>query len=89
MYADNLTHYLTAKKSEDLIVALQLDVDWVAEWLDNNKLFLNVKKTKLLVMGNVQSLTDFEYIVIKLQGKLDDRVDKIKYLGATQDEKFS
>ena len=31
MYADNLTLYLTAKKSEDLIVALQLDVDRVAE----------------------------------------------------------
>ena len=64
-------------------------MDRVAKWLDINKLLLNVKKTKLLVVGNGQRLADFEDVVIKLHGKLVDRVDKITYLGVKLDEKFS
>lgn len=63
MYADDITIYFPARNSQDLNIALQNDVDRVADWLNSKKFCLNTNKTKLLLIGNSHRLSDFQDIL--------------------------
>ena len=61
----------------------------ICTWYCENKLTLNVKKTKLMLTGIKNTLSTFENFEFKYDGVVIDRVKSFKYLGVTTDEKWS
>ena len=58
---------------------LNNDMSIVKTWLDENKLTLNVKKTKNMLIGQKKLLNEADYIDVRLY--MDSRVGEFKYLG--------
>ena len=54
MYADDTTVYFCSKEISDLIPTINDDLAKVAEWCINNKLVINTKKTKSMILCNHQ-----------------------------------
>ena len=52
MYADDTSLTLSAYDPTTLEEKLHRDLDKVQKWLKSNKLTLNVKKTKYMIIGN-------------------------------------
>ena len=52
MYADDTSLTLSAYDPTTLEEKLNKDLDEVQKWLKSNKLTLNVKKTKYMIIGN-------------------------------------
>ena len=79
MYADDLLLHREINHAEDYL-KLQQDVDKIANWVDVNKLTLNSKKCKYMIVSrrrgkSVPSCTPY------LNGQPLDRVSQYKYLG--------
>ena len=58
----------------------------VYQWLLNNNLFLNVKKTECLLFGTAPRLSKVEDFTIVVGNSVLRRVAEFKYLGAVLDE---
>lgn len=68
---------------------LQNDLNYVEQWLQENKLVLNQIKTKWMLFGTRQKLEHSSDIAIQSQGQKIERVSSICYLGVTLDEHLS
>ena len=66
-------------------VSLQIDLDSnlnrIAQWFNRNKLTLNIKKTKLMLLGTTKNLDKFKNVSLKYNNNEIKRVDSFKYLG--------
>ncbi len=52
MYADDCTIHVSAEKSQDLNKILQEEQMLVSEWVSENRLKLNISKTKTMLVGS-------------------------------------
>lgn len=52
MYADDMSLTFSADNRATLEEKLNEDINGVQKWLQSNKLTLNVKKTKYMIMGS-------------------------------------
>ena len=90
MYADDTTLYVSGTCLDDNIIQtrLQHDVNALKQWIKENKLHLNVDKTKLMIIGSKQRLHSInaESIHILYDGKEIERCTSIKCLGIIIDE---
>ena len=57
----------------------------VKTWLDENKLTLNVNKTKSMLIGNKMLLNEADYLDVRLDMDSVDQVGEFKYLGVWLD----
>ena len=64
---------------------LNNDMEIVKTWLDENKLTLNVKKTKNMLIGNKKLLNEADYLDIRLDMDSIEQVGEFKYLGVWLD----
>ena len=69
---------------------LQHDLDNVANWCKGNKLSINIKKTKSMIVGTRSMVKKHRATPrLKISGKQIDYVHQYKYLGVTIDEILS
>ena len=57
----------------------------VKTWRDENKLTLNVKKTKSMLIGNKKLLNEADYLDVRLYMDSIEQVGEFKYLGVWLD----
>ena len=90
LYADDTVLVISDPDIYTAYMHLQSDLDNVANWCKGNKLSINVKKTKGMVLGT-RSMVKKRFIIpkLKIQGNTIDYVFQYKYLGVTIDEILS
>jgi len=68
IYADDTTMYVSSESIEQVNEVLQLELKLVSEWILENKLKLNVLKTKCMVIGSKYSLRTDQRLSLSLKG---------------------
>ena len=58
MYADDTVIYTTGLESDCIMTEIQEDLQRVEQWMENNKLVLNLKKTKCMLFGTKKKLAN-------------------------------
>ena len=89
MYADDTSLTLPAYDPTTLEEKLNKDLDEVQKWLKSNKLTLNVKKTKYMIIGShyrLRKLNADLNVTVNSQQLTRDRVTNYRYLGIEVDE---
>ena len=81
MYADDTTLTSSAEDPYVLEHKMSCDMNLIQSWLTANKLTLNVKKTKYMLIGK-----KFKLSQIHDDFTVKDRVNRHKYLGVYIDE---
>ena len=79
----------TASTSVELQAILARDLNWICDWYNENKLAINVKKTKLMLARSKTMLSLFDDVDLQMNGTQVGRVKSCKYFGVTMDEKWS
>ena len=89
IYADDTTMYASSKSIEHVNMMLQQELNLVSEWIIENKLKLNVKKTKCMVVGSNYALRTDKTLSLSLQDATIEQVKEVKLLGVIIDETLS
>ena len=71
---------------ESVCETLETEMISICEWLNNNKLFLNVSKTNYMIM-TPSARESSDEITIQLNGQEIERVTETKFLGVILDQK--
>ena len=74
LYANDTVIYYANKTAKNVDIALQNDLDKVSDWLEENKLLLNQKKTKVILFGTKPKLNKVNTFSILLKGQEIERV---------------
>ena len=85
MYADDSTMYSTASTCSDLNNLLGIELKAIADWVNNNKLVLNIAKTKAIVFGSRYMLSSNPQLNLTLAGQPVEQVKETKLLGMVLD----
>ena len=85
LYADDTAIIYSDKQKEQIEKHLNDDMAIVKTWLDENKLTLNVKKTKSMLIGNKKLLNEAEHLDVRLDMDSIEQVGAFKYLGVWLD----
>ncbi len=88
MYADDSTLYTSGRSLDDIESTLSKDLQNVSAWCDMNKMVLNIKKTKSMLITTWQKLATLprDYLSIPLKGDILQHVWSDKLLGVTVDQ---
>ena len=87
MYADDSSLTLSAYDPTTLEEKLNKDLDEVHKWLKSNKLTLNVKKTKYMIIGSHYRLRHLNGdLNVTVNSQQLTRVTNYRYLGIEVDE---
>ena len=90
LYADDTVLVTNALDMFTAHLQLQHDLNNVANWCKGNKLSINIKKTKGMLLGTRSMVKKRnEFPKLKIQGTTIDYVFQYKYLGVTIDEILS
>ena len=89
LYADDAVLFCDASTRQELQVALEREFTKISNWYTDNRLTINVKKTKLMLAGSKRMLSLFEDFELQSNGTQIDRVQSFKYLEVTMDSKWS
>ena len=89
LYADDAVFFCDASTRQELQVAREPEFTEITNWYTDNRLTINVKKTKLLLVGRKRMLSLFEDFELQPNGTQIDLVQSFKYLGVTTDAKWS
>ena len=88
MYADDTTISYSSKNIDDLNENMNRDLNCLKQWLQGNKLSLNVMKTQAMVVGsrpNLKKISDkkIESPSFAIGDSQVEIVEKTKYLGSS------
>ena len=90
MYADDTNLTYASKNPEELFSSLTHDLSNLKQWLDSNRLSLNVLKTKCLFTGTRYKISQFPNEPhICLDGNSIERANTYKCVGVQVDETLS
>lgn len=89
VYADDTTVNVSASSLNQVNSMLQQELMSVSEWVMENRLKLNVSKTKCIVLGSKHSVRETQMLDISLQGQPIEQVKEVKLLGVTLDQTLS
>ena len=90
LYADDTVMVSNAPNLQMAYLQLQHDLNNVANWCKGNKLSINIKKTKGMLVGTRSMVKKLHLLPkLKIQGGTIDYVFQYKYLGITIDEILS
>ena len=81
MFADDMAFYCRENSLTNLQSKLNADLAAITSWLRNNKLTLNVTKSKFMVNGGRDKLSQFNDIALVANNDQLENVTKFKYLG--------
>ena len=83
LFADDIMIHRPIRTPEDFDM-LQLDIDNLASWTDQNFLQFNASKCKYMVISRkrqINSLTTLSQPSLQIKGIIMEQVDSYKYLG--------
>ncbi len=89
LYADDTALFCSGTCVGDIERALSDDMKSVARWLDDNKLTLNVGKTKSMLFGTPAMLKSSSGLTLQHGGRDIEQVDDFKYLGVVLDSRLT
>lgn len=89
MYADDSTVYAASNSHSELNILLQHELDLVIEWVDRNRLSLNIAKTKCIALGSHATVKRQNTLTLSIKHTAIEQVYKVKLLGLNIDEKLS
>ena len=89
MYADDTVLFFSARCPKVIETTLNSQLSIVNDWLQDNLLFLNVKKTEVVLFGTSGNLAKVDNFTITIGQKQIKRVMEYKYLGVVMDDKLS
>ena len=81
MLADDMAFYCHENSPTNLQSKLNADLAAITSWLHDNKLTLNVTKSKFMVIGGRNKLSQFNDIALVANNDQLENVTKFKYLG--------
>ena len=81
--------YVSSDSIEHVNEVLQQELKLVSEWITENKLKLNVLKTKCMALGSKYALRIDQKLSLSLKGATVEQVKEVKLLGVTIDESLS
>ena len=87
LFADDTSVFVTGKNIDNLIETMNNELEKLVEWLYINKLSLNIKKTQFMIFTLRKS--NANSIPIKLNNKVIEKVESVKFLGVHIDSKLS
>ena len=87
LYADDTVLYCAKKSSKEIEQLLNNELQKVADWLEENNLFINLKKgkTEFVVYGSHQKLSKQSKMDIKIYNQTINETKSYKYLGVDLD----
>ena len=88
MYADDTAVFYFAKDVDDLVLSIQYDMQSISYWMRQNRLSLNVSKTKFMLVGSKQRINQAGNVNISLDGEMVESVQTFKYLGIILDQQL-
>ena len=86
LFADDTNIFCTGEDLQQLLELITTEMSKLKKWFDNNKLSLNLSKTKIMLFGNCNLNND---VNVKIDGVDIERVYVYKFLGVTIDHKLS
>ena len=78
-----------AKTVSELDNVLSAELNKVFDWIKQNKLLLNISKTKSIILGSSHKLSSTPKMSFNLSGEPIEQVDKVKLLGTIIDSRPS
>ncbi|CAB4019684.1 Hypothetical predicted protein [Paramuricea clavata] len=87
MYADDTVLYYSANGTDEIQRSINSDIERVSQWLDSNKLIVNLKKgkTEFVLYGTPQKLARQQDCSIMMNGTSINQVKEYEYLGIIMD----
>ena len=85
-FADETTMVATEDSERDLFATVNRELKSVDKWLRVNRLSLNLKKTKYMIITNKAMLHRWK---VRIRRRAIKRVDYIKFLGVMLDDKLN
>ena len=89
IYADDTTQDISHKSIDVIEQKLHEDLLNSMQWMERNKLTMNLKKTQCMLIGTAQKLSQFRKICIKVGDIVLETVTSSKLLGVHKDECLS
>ena len=86
LFADDTAIYCAASSPDELQCKLNEDLDHLKVWLNNNRLSLNLLKTKFMLVSNSQRLKKFESLGLFIDDHVLGRESNYKYLGVIMND---
>lgn len=87
MYADDTTLTTTINpRCRESIGRVNMALNDISKWLNLNKLSLNIRKTKLMILGKKNFKLQFP---LEISGTAIEQVSKFKFLGVIIDEQLN
>ena len=87
LFADDTNLFISGKNSHRLYEAAKSDLNAISEWLQVNRLSLNVKKTHYRLFSSTKIMsTNAE---LKIEGEAISEVTKTKFLGVIIDNRLN
>ena len=87
LFADDTSTFLISKDIQELESIYKKELSYVTDWLNVNKLTLNVKKSNLILFKNAKKPA--KTLNIKIKGEQIEEKEYTKYLGILIDNKLS
>ena len=81
LYADDTTLYSSSKYPSNIQVSLNNDVEKLATWFNENRLYLNNEKSEYMLIASSHTRRQFKDIKITVGGIILGEKDNIKILG--------
>lgn len=88
-FADDALIYTTGYSSVEIDENLNKQMEKVEEWLKINKLYLNVNKTKVMLVRGIRKKVMESNIKVKYENTILEVVSEIKYLGVIIDKNLN
>uniref|UniRef100_A0A3B5QAJ9 Reverse transcriptase domain-containing protein n=1 Tax=Xiphophorus maculatus TaxID=8083 RepID=A0A3B5QAJ9_XIPMA len=88
IFADDTSIFCTGENIQQLSKVINTEIEKLQHWLKNNKLFVNLDKTKFMIFGNNKKQEN-NPIKISIDSVNLEEIHEIKFLGVTLDNKFS
>ena len=91
MYADDITIYVSGKSVNEVQTKLASDLSQIIKWCEVNKMFINVNKSKSMLICSSQKRTSLPVTNLKLVvNEIPvECVESVKILGLTIDQTLS
>ena len=86
LYADDTVIYSSGKSIEAIKNMLQMNIDKFSSWCITNKLTINTKKTKVMILGSRYNIKRNSNIDLTTYGEKLQIVPTYKYLGINLDQ---
>jgi len=88
LFADDTLLSIVGTNLEECLAKMNEDLNSLAEWLNSNKLKLNLEKTKYMIITSRRTEAASN-TNLKIYGENIQRAQNIKYLGVTIDQKLT